>query len=172
MAEPVPRKPNPTVAAFLGFLPGVGAAYNGQYEKGVLHVLMLPMLVGMIEADEIFAFLMPAYIAYMVVDAYKTAAARTRNEPSPDYLRLRELLGSADKPLSAAFGLDTGERVAVDPADDARLPMGAIVLIVLGTLLLFANMGWIPRRPFGTFWPLILVVVGVVQGRRRLRAHQ
>jgi hypothetical protein len=170
MADTVPRPPNPTLAAFLGFFPGVGAAYNGQYEKGVLHVLMFPMIVGMIHADGIFGLLMPVYIGYMVVDAYKTALARVKGERPPDYLRLGELLGSSDKPLSAAFGLDTGERTAV--ADAGRPPLGAIVLIVLGTLLLLANMDWVPRRPFQTFWPLVLVVIGIVQGRRRLRAHQ
>jgi len=172
MADAVPRTPNPTLAAFLGFAPGVGAAYNGQYEKGVLHVLMLPMIVGMIHADGIFGLLMPAYIGYMVVDAYKTALARVRGERPPDYLHLGELLGSSDKPLSAAFGLDTGDRAPVAAADAGRPPLGAIVLIVLGSLLLLANMDWIPRRPFQTFWPLVLVVIGVVQGRRRLRAHQ
>lgn len=41
--------------------------------------------------------------------------------------------------------------------------MGAIVLIVLGTLFLLANLGLIPRLGalFTTWWPLILIVVGV-----------
>ena len=173
MTEFVPRVPNPTLAAFLGFIPGVGAAYNGQYQKGVLHVLMLPMLVSMVDADEIFGFLIPVYIGYMVVDAYKTALARVRREPPPDYLGLRNLLGSAERPISAAFGLDTAEvKVEAAEPDAGRPPLAAIVLIVLGAVLLFGNMGWIPRRPVATFWPVILIVVGFVQGRRRLRLHQ
>lgn len=41
--------------------------------------------------------------------------------------------------------------------------LGAIVLIVLGALLLLSNLGVIPRLGslFTTWWPLILIVVGV-----------
>ncbi len=40
---------------------------------------------------------------------------------------------------------------------------GAIVLIVLGSLFLLSNLGLIPRIGplLATWWPLILVVVGV-----------
>src|SRR5580700_4539888 len=35
---PMPGEPNPGLAALLGFIPGVGAMYNGQYAKGVVHL--------------------------------------------------------------------------------------------------------------------------------------
>jgi lia operon protein LiaF len=40
---------------------------------------------------------------------------------------------------------------------------GAIVLIVLGALFLLSNLGLIPRLGplFATWWPLILILVGV-----------
>jgi lia operon protein LiaF len=40
---------------------------------------------------------------------------------------------------------------------------GAIVLIVLGSLFLLANLGVIPRLGplLATWWPLILILVGV-----------
>lgn len=40
---------------------------------------------------------------------------------------------------------------------------GALVLIVLGALLLLSNLGLIPRLGalFTTWWPLILILVGV-----------
>jgi hypothetical protein len=169
---PTAKLPNPTLAAFLGIIPGVGAAYNGQYEKGLLHVLMFPMLISMVSAEDIFGFLIPIYFLYMIADAYKTAAARVQGVPPPDYLGLRTLLGSANKPISAAFGLDTDDAVPAKADPEAtRAPLGAVVLIVLGVVLLVGNMGWIPRRPFATFWPIILVVIGFVQGRRRLQTH-
>jgi hypothetical protein len=52
-----------------------------------------------------------------------------------------------------------------------RPPLVAIGLIVLGALLLFGNLGWLPSRLFGTFWPVILIVIGIMQGRRRLQAR-
>jgi uncharacterized membrane protein len=41
--------------------------------------------------------------------------------------------------------------------------IGAVVLIVLGTLFLLSNLGLIPQlRPLlAQWWPLILIVVGV-----------
>ena len=44
-----------------------------------------------------------------------------------------------------------------------RSGFGALVLIVLGTLFLLVNLGVIPRLGplFATWWPLILIVVGV-----------
>ena len=163
--------PNPTLAAFFGVIPGVGACYNAQYEKALLHVLMLPMLVAMAESEDIFGFLIPVYLGYMIVDAYKTAIARVQGLSAPDYLGLRTLFGSSEKPISAAFGLDTaGGAAAPAGTESGAPPMGAIVLIVLGVVLLFGNLGWIPRQPFGTYWPLVVVVIGLLQGRRRLRA--
>jgi len=44
-----------------------------------------------------------------------------------------------------------------------RSGFGAIVLIVLGALFLLSNLGVIPRLGplFTTWWPLILILVGV-----------
>jgi len=41
---------------------------------------------------------------------------------------------------------------------------GAIILIVIGTLFLLSNLGWLPRLGplFAQWWPLILIVVGVL----------
>ena len=34
----MPHPPNPATAALLGFIPGVGAMYNGQFAKGIAHI--------------------------------------------------------------------------------------------------------------------------------------
>jgi lipopolysaccharide export LptBFGC system permease protein LptF len=49
--------------------------------------------------------------------------------------------------------------------------LGALVLIVLGTLFLLSNLGLIPRLGplFATWWPLILIAVGVSLLLRRRR---
>jgi hypothetical protein len=45
-----------------------------------------------------------------------------------------------------------------------RSRLVALILIVAGALLLMSNLGWIPQlRPlFQHWWPLILVIVGVL----------
>jgi Domain of unknown function (DUF5668) len=46
----------------------------------------------------------------------------------------------------------------------------ALILIVVGTLLLISNLGWIPqiRSLFHQWWPLLLIIVGVLMLGRRL----
>src|SRR5438270_11837329 len=39
---PIPREPNPGLAALLGLIPGVGAMYNGQYATGIVHLIVFP----------------------------------------------------------------------------------------------------------------------------------
>ena len=40
-----PTGPNPSLAALLGLIPGVGAMYNEQYAKGVVHLVIFAVLV-------------------------------------------------------------------------------------------------------------------------------
>ena len=46
----------------------------------------------------------------------------------------------------------------------------AVILIIVGTLFLLSNLGWIPRLGplFHQWWPLILVIVGVLMLVKRL----
>ena len=45
-----------------------------------------------------------------------------------------------------------------------RSRTAALILIVVGILFLMSNLGWIPRLGpyFHQWWPLILVIVGVL----------
>ena len=51
-----------------------------------------------------------------------------------------------------------------------RSRIGALILIVVGTLFLVSNLGWIPRLGpiFHQSWPLLLIIVGVLMLLRRL----
>ena len=45
-----------------------------------------------------------------------------------------------------------------------KVPIAALILIVLGVIFLLQNLGVLPiplRQLFATWWPLILIVVGV-----------
>ena len=139
---------NPVLAFFLGFLPGMGAFYNEQYGKGMIHLaIFLVLFISGIDG----ALSGGAYVAlwiclgglwiYMPVDAYRTARARQAGETLSD-------------PLDAF----TKER-----------PIGPILLIGAGVLLLLHNFDWFPwYRISQFFWPAVLIAAGVLMMRKRL----
>jgi hypothetical protein len=86
-----PSGPNPGTAFALGFIPGVGAMYNGQFIKGMVHVLVFVILIGITKNHDIFGIFIFAWIAYQVFDAYQTAKARRDGFPLPDPFGLNEL---------------------------------------------------------------------------------
>src|SRR5512140_791351 len=45
VVAPADNGPSPALAALLGFIPGVGAMYNGQFVKGLVHVLIFASLI-------------------------------------------------------------------------------------------------------------------------------
>ncbi len=88
-----PGVPNPVVATVLGFIPGVGAMYNGQFVKGFIHVAIFAVLVSMADHFPIFGLFIAAWVLYQVFDAHQTAKARLNGDPLPDPLGLNELAG-------------------------------------------------------------------------------
>lgn len=87
------RGPSPGLAAALGFIPGVGAMYNGQFAKGIVHVLVFACLVWMSDnLSGFFGIFIPFFIFYMVFEAYKTAQARERGLPLPDPFGVEQFL--------------------------------------------------------------------------------
>jgi hypothetical protein len=83
--------PNPVLAAILGLIPGVGAMYNGQMIKGLIHVLIFAVLVSAAHVYGIFGLFIAGWVCYQVFEAYHTAKARRDGEPLPDPLGLNEL---------------------------------------------------------------------------------
>ncbi|MFP5227284.1 MAG: B-box zinc finger protein [Acidobacteriota bacterium] len=83
--------PNPGTATILGFIPGVGAMYNGQYIKAIVHVLVFVVLIGITEHYGIFGIFLAAWVFYQVFDAHQTAKARRDGLPLPDPFGLNEL---------------------------------------------------------------------------------
>src|ERR1041385_6919548 len=80
---PVPHPDvSPGVAFVLGLIPGVGAIYNGQYAKGLIHVVIVGMLFTLVSSNDIngfeplFGVLIPAFFAYLAFEAYHTAKQR------------------------------------------------------------------------------------------------
>jgi len=83
--------PSPGLATLLGFIPGVGAMYNGQYIKAIVHVIVFVVLVAMSNHYWVFGALIPFWILYQVFDAHQTAKARRDGMPLPDPFGLNEL---------------------------------------------------------------------------------
>lgn len=89
---PHPGLPNPGLAAFCGFIPGVGAMYNGQFAKGLAHIVIFAVLVSLADhVNGIFGLLVTGWIFYMVFDAYQTARARRDGLQIPDPFGLNNI---------------------------------------------------------------------------------
>src|SRR5881392_1000667 len=44
-----PGHANPGLAFVLGLIPGVGAIYNGQYAKGLVHVIIIGLMISILD---------------------------------------------------------------------------------------------------------------------------
>jgi Domain of unknown function (DUF5668) len=150
LPPPPPRyaRSNPVLAFFLGFLPGMGAFYNEQFGKGMIHLaIFLVLFITGIDSNMSGGATAALWICiaglwiYMPVDAYRTAKARQMGETLSD-------------PLDSF----TKER-----------PIGPILLIGAGVLLLLHNFDWFPwYRISQFFWPAVLIAAGVLMMRNRL----
>ena len=90
-ASPYPGGPNPVTAAILGVIPGVGAMYNGQFVKGLIHVFIFAVLVSTATHFGIFGLFIAGWIFYQSFEAYHVAKARRDGQPLPDPLGLNEV---------------------------------------------------------------------------------
>ncbi len=138
---------NPGLALFLGFIPGVGAIYNGQVVKAMVQVLIFGSMIALSDRvgdpfGTIFGLGAAAFYFYMVIDSYQTAQRRQLGQP------LEEWLGLGD------FKMDA--------------PVGAALLIGLGGIFLLDNLGLHIFNYIGRFWPVVLIVIGLVLLQRRI----
>jgi hypothetical protein len=84
--------PNPGLAALLGFIPGVGAMYNEQYGKGIVHLMVFAILVSLTKnVNGLFMLFVFGWIFYMVIEAHHTARARRDGTPLPNPFGLNDL---------------------------------------------------------------------------------
>ena len=139
--------PSPALAFCLGFLPGLGAFYNEQYGKGIIHLALFLLLFimgvdGAVSggAEAALWICVAALWIYMPVDAYRTAKARLAGQ------RL-------DDPLE---NFSKGK------------PIGPFLIIGIGILLLLHNFDWFPWWRIQQFWPVLLIIVGLLMFRNRL----
>jgi hypothetical protein len=135
---------SPVLAFILGWIPGVGAIYNGQYLKGLVHAVIFGLLISLVTASEgttgqLFLIMtMVGFVFYMPFEAYHTAKKRQLGMPVDEWSSL------------------TG-----NGRYSTRAPIGPIVLIAIGVLFLLDTLHVIEFRDIGRFWPVLLIVLGI-----------
>jgi len=149
---PNPGRPSGAIAFVLGLFPGLGAVYNGEYNKALIHLVVFTAIIfGLVEAANaddfsvgpvlVLAFMLAGFVFYMAFDAMRVAQAKV-----------------------------TGETVS-DPLNEfsKKLPIGPIVLIGIGGLLLLGNFRvfQILHINLWRLWPLVLIAVGFMMFRNR-----
>jgi len=140
---------NPAAAFLLGLIPGMGAVYNGEYNKALIHVVIFVALVIGASSDVsvgpmvILILSSVGFAFFMAFDAMRVAQAKQRGEFRPD-------------------SLESWSR---------NRPIGPVILIGLGALLLLYNFDWFPFYRLERLWPLILIAVGVLLFRNRLSSR-
>jgi hypothetical protein len=146
-AAPPPGQGSPVLAFLLGLIPGLGAIYNGEYNKALLHIVIFAGIILGINLDlgeGAQAVLICALIVfpfYMAIDAVRTLRAK-----------------------------QTGENYQ-DPLENwtKQKAFGPILLIALGGLFLLRNFGFFDFfRMRELFFPLILIGLGIWLLRSRM----
>jgi len=152
-AAPLPEDPrrvyahtnsdvSPGVAFALGWIPGVGAIYNGQYAKGLVHAVVFGILCSILDSDPrglevVFAMSLVAWMFYMAFEAYHTARLRRLGEPVDEYSSL------------------------IDLRSRGHFPVAGIALIVLGVVLLLHTLNILNFDYLSQYWPVLLIAAGV-----------
>jgi hypothetical protein len=156
---PVPG-PNPALAGILGAIPfGVGAVYNGQYAKGLAHLIIFVLLVtGASEGGDTLAticgFGIAFFVIYQIIDAVRSAKAIQSGQPAPDPFGLVEVFGGGTAQPGRPSELDA----AGQAVRSGRVPTAAVVLIGLGILFFLQTAGVFQ---FGTHRLLALFLLGL-----------
>jgi len=145
-----PGAPNPGLALALGFIPGVGAIYNGEFAKAFFHILIFGGLISIMSSggaggfEPLLGMLLAGFYLFMPIDAYQTAKRRASGVVPAT---------SGWEPLGGG---------------DSATPIGPLILIVLGALFLMNTLDFFPMRFLWKFWPAILIAVGVWMLWRRM----
>lgn len=142
--------PNPALAGILsGFFPGIGQVYAGEVMRGVMVDLIFAALIFAVSQvhggmEPFFGIGISFWYIYQIIDAVRLARAKQIGAAAPD-----------------PFGIGSAKWQARWEQKGSGTPLGAMILIAIGSLLLLGNI-----FSFGHFvrlWPLILVAIGAVK---------
>jgi LiaI-LiaF-like transmembrane region/B-box zinc finger len=157
--------PHPGVALALGFIPGLGAVYNGEYLKALIHVIIFGGIIAALTQDipagydAFLGIALGCFYCYMPIEAFRTAKEHERQ-------RLASPGGATTTGAAGATAIAfTGDATK----SAAQKPTGAIILIFLGVFLLLANFGMLKWDWFAKAWPFALIALGIWLLADRLR---
>lgn len=147
---------SPGLAFLLGLIPGVGAIYNGQYVKGLIHVVVLGVLISIVSSSEasgglepLFGMMIGVWVFYMAFEAYHTARKRQLGQTVDEFSSLVPLHGQP-----------------------SRFPVGPAILIAIGLLFLLNNMEIIRFGQIIRYWPIALIALGVYMLYERISSSE
>lgn len=149
-----PGAPSPGLAFVLGLIPGVGAIYNSQYVKGLVHVIVLGTLISLVDSniignlEPLFGMLIGLWVFYMAFEAYHTASRRLHGLPVDEFSSLIPLRS----PKSGSVA-------------------GPIALMLLGGLFLIMTTRPEWLRDVFRWWPVALIAGGAYMLVARLRTR-
>lgn len=142
---PIPHpEVSPGLAFFLGFIPGVGAIYNGQYAKGLIHVVIVGLMISILDRgsagglEPLMGLMLAGFFFYMAFEAYHTAKKRQLGEPVDEFSSIIPRRGPAAP----------------------RFPVAPVVLIVLGVIFLLDNLDLLDMSRLLRYWPVALIALG------------
>ncbi len=136
---------SPGLAFILGFIPGVGAVYNGQYAKGLVHVVIFGSIISILSSgaargfEPLFGLMIPTFVFYMCFEAYHTAKKRRDGEMVDEFSGL----------------------VRRDSVAPSRFPLAPALLIAFGILFLLDNLEVLKIGRLLRYWPAALIVLGL-----------
>lgn len=137
--------PNPGIAATLGFIPGLGAVYNGEYVKGLIHVAIFAGIIAILNNQSsdalgpFFGIGLACFYFYMPIEAYRTAKmkqqlafAQRYGQPPAPAAPPSAVPGAAGQdvastPISPAFAGTSAGFAAGAPAAGSQPPPVASV---------------------------------------------
>jgi len=137
-----PIHTNPGLALALGFIPGVGAIYNGQYGKGLMHAVIFGLMVSILSSnaardlEPLIGIMLAAFVMYMAFEAYHTAKRRGLGEPVDEFSSFVH-------------------------SSRTRTSGGAITLIIVGSVFLLNTLNIVELHQILRFWPVLLIVLGL-----------
>lgn len=133
---PPPNRDKTSVAskaALCGIIPGVGAVYNQDYMKAVVHLAAFSGLCIFAEANGVFGLLAFVFYIFTIFDAYRSALdPRKKREFSSDQINM-PLWGVVLIILGAVFLLDSLDAISIR-AITKFWPLG---LVFLGCYMVF-----------------------------------
>lgn len=150
-----PAGSSPALAFLLGLIPGVGAIYNGQYAKGLVHVVIFGLLISLASSgaangfQPLIGMLIASFYIYMPFEAYHTARRRQLGQHVDEF--------SSILPLRSQAG---------------GFPAGPVLLIALGVLFLLHNLELLPIERLLRYWPVLLIGLGVYMLYCRLSGYR